>query len=99
MGNTTPKHSHRNVKDVDAMDDIENFLGTGERTDINPFTGKKDPDRIFVKQEDGSVRAVRIGDHETRSPNNQHYHLEQWDSQGNFIRPDQSVKINNTKKR
>lgn len=52
-----------------------------------------------MKQKDGSVRAVRIGDHEMRSPNNQHYHLEQWDKNGNFIRPDQSVKINKSKKR
>jgi len=56
-------------------------------------------DRIFVTQKDGSVRAFRIGDHEMRSPNNHHYHLEQWDKNGNFIRPDQSVKINNSKKR
>jgi hypothetical protein len=99
-GNTAfKKHINRNVKDVDAMDDINSFLVNGKQTDINPFTGKKDPNRIFVIQEDGSVRAVRIGDHETRTPNNQHYHLEQWDSDGNFIKPDQSVKINNSKKR
>ncbi|WP_353854927.1 T7SS effector LXG polymorphic toxin [Bacillus sp. Bos-x628] len=96
---TGKKHVPRNVKDIDAYGDIENFLGKGKQTDINPFTGKKDIDRIFVKQSDGTVRAVRIGDHEMRNPNNFHYHLEQWDKNGNFIRPDQSVKVNNTKRK
>jgi hypothetical protein len=46
---------YRNIKDIDAYDDIEKFLGDGIQTDINPSTGKKDLNRIFVKQKDGFV--------------------------------------------
>jgi hypothetical protein len=90
------KHLHRNIKDTDAINDINKFLGSGLQTDINPFTGKKELDRIFSIQQDGSVRSVRIGNHETRNPNNQHYHLENWNEDGKFIKPDESVKINRT---
>ncbi|WPP41926.1 DUF4157 domain-containing protein [Paenibacillus hunanensis] len=92
------KHIHLNVNENKAMDYVEKFLGPGEQTSINPFTLKEDHDRIFVRQHDGTVRSWRMGDHETKSPNNQHYHLETWSKDGEFIKPDQSVKINPTKK-
>jgi hypothetical protein len=95
------KHVRRNIKDVDAWDDIESFLGKGKQTDINPFTGKKDANRIFVRQSDGSVRGVRIGPHEMKKDVGRgfHYHLEQWDDAGNFMRPDQSVNVLKTRRR
>ena len=31
------KHNHRNIKDVDAMDDIDKFLGNGEKTKRNKY--------------------------------------------------------------
>jgi RHS repeat-associated protein len=96
---TTPKHIRRNIKDIHAWNDIEDFLGQGAPTGANPFTGLVDADRIFVQQADGSWRSVRMGSHEMRNPNDFHYHLEAWDSSGNMIRPDQSVHVQHTSRR
>ena len=54
------------------------YLGKGKQTNINSFIGNVDDDRIFVVQKDGSVRAVRMGSHEMKNPNNIHYHSEKW---------------------
>ncbi len=91
----------RNIKDIDGYDDIEKFLGPGKQTDINPFTGQKDTNRIFVKQSDGTVNGVRIGAHEMKNDVGKgfHYHFEKWDSSGKFIKPDQSVHVLKTKTR
>ncbi len=95
----TRKHSYSNVKDIDAYNDIENFLGTGKQTDKNPFTGQKEANRIFVKQPEGTVKSVRIGAHEMKKDVGKgfHYHLETWDSSGKVIKPDQSVHVLKTK--
>lgn len=93
------KHINRNVKDIDAYDDIQKHLGNGVETNIHPNRGTIEPDSIYVKQPDGTYKGVRIGNHEVKNPNNQHYHLESFDADGNFIGPDQSVKINTTRKK
>jgi hypothetical protein len=70
-------------------------LGSGRSTDINPFTGLKDPNRIFVQQADGTWRSVRIGAHEMGKEigSGFHYHLEEWRASGTLVRPDQSVNV------
>ena len=93
------KHINRNVKDIDAYDDIQKHLGNGTETNIHPNRGTIEPDSIYVKQPYGTYKGVRIGNHEVKNPNNQHYHLESFDADGNFIGPDQSVKINTTRKK
>ncbi len=97
----THKHIRQNIKDINAVDDINSHLGKGKQTDINLFTGKKDPNRIFVQQPDGTVRSVRMGAHEMKKDigKGAHYHLEEWDKAGNLIRPDQSVNILRTNTR
>ncbi len=96
---TAKKHINRNVKDIDAYDDIQKHLGDGIETNVHPGRGTIEPDSIYVKQPDGTYKGVRIGNHEVKNPNNQHYHLESFDADGNFIGPDQSVKINTTRKK
>jgi RHS repeat-associated protein len=55
--------------------DWNSFLGENQ-TNINPATGKIDPNRIFSA--DGS-RGIRFGNHEMNSPGRlQHYHRETW---------------------
>lgn len=103
VGNATKakkvaKHVLKNIKSTDDYDDITKFLGEGKQTNIHSRTGVVDLDRIIVKRKDGSFRGVRMGEHEMRDPNNFHYHLETWDVNGNFIAPDQLVKVNNTRK-
>ncbi|MFW5720740.1 MAG: hypothetical protein ACOCXT_06970, partial [Candidatus Dojkabacteria bacterium] len=99
------KHNYRNIQDIDALDDINNFLSTGKQTAINPFSKQKEFDRIFTVDKNGKVRSVRMGDHETRNPNNFHYHLEDWINLNDWkpgtklpepIKPDQFVHINKT---
>lgn len=105
-GLTKGKHKPDSVKDVAVFDDWDIFLGKGEKTDINPIVGhknfgQKDMDRIFAVQRDGSVRAVRFGDHEMAKPagKGMHYHREQWDSQGKFLdQQEEKVNVLNTKK-
>lgn len=93
------KHDNRNVNDKDAWDDIEDFLKDDKEseTNNNPFNGKNEPDMIWRKDENGEWRSVRMGDHETRNPKNQHYHLERWNNNGTPQKPDQSVHINKTR--
>lgn len=43
----THKHIRRNIKDINAVDDINSHLGKGKQTDINLFTGKKRPESNF----------------------------------------------------
>jgi RHS repeat-associated protein len=83
----------RSIKDVDAVNDWNRHLGDGKQSGINPHTGKPDPDRIFTTKPDGSSRAVRMGDHETRNPKDQHYHLEKRDASGKLEEPDESVHV------
>ena len=94
------KHNHRNIKDVDAMDDIDKFLGNGEKTNIHPRKKTEDKDRIFAQQPDGTWHAVRIGDHEMRKDIGKgfHYHLEKFDENGVFIGPDEMVNVIKTKR-
>jgi RHS repeat-associated protein len=94
IGNS-PRHIRKNIKDIEAWDEIETFLGSGRSTDINPFTGLKDPNRIFVQQADGTWRSVRIGAHEMGKEigSGFHYHLEEWRPSGTLVRPDQSVNV------
>jgi len=93
LSNKAVKHSYSNIKDVDAMKSIDDFLGKGERTNINPFSNKLDPNRIFVRQPDGTYKSFRMGAHEMKNPNNFHYHLEKWNKKGHLIKPDESVHI------
>ncbi len=94
------KHNHRNIKDVDAMDDIDKFLGNGEKTNIHPRKKTEDKDRLFAQQPDGTWHAVRIGDHEMRKDIGKgfHYHLEKFDENGVFIGPDEMVNVIKTKR-
>ena len=63
------------VKDRDAIDDWDDFLGPNQ-TDIDPRDGLPDPDRIWSG--DGK-RSIRYGEHEMKSkPNKHHYHKETW---------------------
>lgn len=43
------KHISRQIKDIDAMDDINKHLGNGYITNIHPRKGTIDNDRIFAK--------------------------------------------------
>jgi hypothetical protein len=67
-------YSNKPVKVKDAVDKWNEFLGSGEHTNIHPRTGLKDPDRIFSV--DGT-RSIRFGLHEMNSkPSKFHYHEE-----------------------
>jgi hypothetical protein len=63
------------VRDVDATDQWDEFLGEGPYSDSHPRQGIPDADRIVSA--DGS-RSIRMGSHETRNPQNFHYHEESW---------------------
>jgi RHS repeat-associated protein len=91
------RHIPRTINDTDAIGDWDRHLGSGPITNIHPRTGLVDNDRIFAQQPDGSWHAVRMGDHEMRNPNNLHYHLEEFDRNGQFIPPDEQVHVNRTK--
>lgn len=54
-----------------VLDEWNKFLGEGY-SNINPITGVKDPDRLWSK--DGN-RSIRYGPHEM---NYEHYHYEVW---------------------
>ena len=75
----TPSPEHvdpRPVKPGQAIERWNDFLGSGQHTDMHPRTGISDPDRIV--SEDG-LRSIRFGDHEMSSrPTKFHYHEETW---------------------
>lgn len=95
------KHISRQIKDVDAMNDINMHLGDGHTTNIHPGKGTIDNNRIFAQQPDGSWHAVRIGNHEMKNDIGKgfHYHLEKFDANGNFIGPDEQVYVTKSKAR
>ncbi|MEK4913977.1 WXG100 family type VII secretion target [Bacillus sp. FSL E2-8887] len=69
-------YANKPVKVQDAVTKWDEFLGTGEHTNIHPRTGLKDSDRIFSA--DGT-RSIRFGSHEMNSkPSKFHYHEETW---------------------
>ncbi|HMQ87133.1 MAG TPA: SpvB/TcaC N-terminal domain-containing protein [Flavilitoribacter sp.] len=55
-----------------AVDQWNDFLGPNQ-TDINPWTGMRDPDRVFSKDGTRSVRYTR--GHEAKKS---HFHFEYW---------------------
>lgn len=93
------KHIRTNVKDTEAWNFIDSFLGNDKQTNMNPFKAVTDSDRIFVEQIDGSFRSLRFGSHEMSKPagKGMHFHLETWTQNGAIVRPDQSVNILKTK--
>jgi hypothetical protein len=95
--NGSAKHIRRNIRDREVISDWNKFLGPGKQTNVNPFSGKVDNNRIFTQQKDGTWKSIRMGPHEVRNAKDQHYHLEQWDTSGNLIRPDESVHILTTR--
>jgi hypothetical protein len=69
-------YANKLVKVKDAVDKWDEFLGTGEYTNIHPRTGLQDPDRIFSA--DGT-RSIRFASYEMDSkPSKFHYHEEIW---------------------
>ncbi|WP_242491318.1 WXG100 family type VII secretion target [Bacillus cereus] len=69
-------YANKPVKVQDAVTKWDEFLGTGEHTNIHPRTGLEDSDRIFSA--DGT-KSIRFGSHEMNSkPSKFHYHEETW---------------------
>lgn len=73
-------YSPTQVKESDLFKEWDRFLGNGTQTNIHPRTGAVDPDRIVVKQADGTWRSIRFGSHEMKSvgTTKMHYHEEIW---------------------
>jgi hypothetical protein len=68
--------SGKAVRSKDVTKDMDEFLGPGETSSTNPFTGEYEPDRIWSA--DGK-RSIRFGDHEMyTNPDMMHFHKESW---------------------